>query len=195
MLLSAMVSCQNSTSPRVANPPVAPKAPAEPTPAPAPVPAPLEVEKPTSPNPMAETEKPLTHTILNEDEIELARLVNEYRVQNHLKPVPISPSLTTVAQTHVLDLNANYSPEQNSTCNMHSWSNKGPWRPCCYDSQHTQAKCMWEKPRELTSYKSEGFEIAFWGGGTLSNRESAFAPASALEGWKKTQAITQSFSI
>ena len=64
---------------------------------------------------------------------------------------------------------------------MHSW---GPdsetparWTPCCYTPDHSQASCMWNKPRELTSYAGDGYEIS--AGGYGSN-------ADAIEGWYKS---------
>lgn len=38
---------------------------------------------------------------------------------------------------------------------------------------------MWNKPRELTSYIGDGYEIAYW--------SSEGATAAALNGWKKSR--------
>jgi len=66
-------------------------------------------------------------------------------------------------------------------CNMHSWSDKGPWSACCYTSDHAEAKCMWNKPSELTPYKADGFEIshAVFGAGKATAE-------SAIKGWKNS---------
>ena len=48
--------------------------------------------------------------------------------------------------------------------------------------------CMWNKPRELTSYIGDGYEIAYW------SSEGATA-AAALNGWKKAGAIMLFSSI
>lgn len=82
----------------------------------------------------------------------------EYRKENGLPSIPLSPSLTLVAQQHAKDL-VIYKPDTGK-CNMHSWSVHGKWTPCCYTKNHAQAKCMWFKPRELTTYQGYGYEIA-----------------------------------
>jgi hypothetical protein len=86
--------------------------------------------------------------------------INAYRVENGLPKIPMSKSLTKVAETHVKDLVENQPVKGN--CNLHSWSDKGSWTACCYTDDHAKAQCMWNKPRELTSYKGDGFEIAAW---------------------------------
>ena len=118
---------------------------------------------------------------LSDEELKLYTLIKEYRNSKALKSIPLSKSLTFVAQTHVKDLAIN-NPHNNSfgsNCNGHSWSTKGKWTPCCYTSNHARAQCMWDKPRELTSYNGNGFEIG--------HMNSAGATAnSALSGWKKS---------
>ncbi|MGE5425318.1 MAG: CAP domain-containing protein [Syntrophothermus sp.] len=118
---------------------------------------------------------------LNEAEKEIFRLVNEYREQNHLPAVKFSPSLSYVAYCHVRDLAENLPADER--CNLHSWSEKGPWSSCCYTEDHMRASCMWAKPRELTSYKSDGYEIAYWTNEVLFPDEFA---AKAIRGWKKS---------
>ena len=78
------------------------------------------------------------------------------------KRIPLSADLLKVARYHVRDLVEN-RPDT-GYCNMHSWSNKGPWSPCCYPSDPQSNKCMWVKPKELSSYRSNGFEISAGGG-------------------------------
>ncbi len=119
----------------------------------------------------------LKDVCLSEEEWKLYNMINEYRNQNGLADIPVSRSLTYVAQLHVWDLNTN-KPDANSSCNMHSWSGKSTWSACCYTSDHAKASCMWDKPRELTNYNDNGFEIAH---GTYGYYASA---ASALKGWK-----------
>ena len=60
-------------------------------------------------------------------------------------------------------------------CNLHSWSNQGMWTACCYTADHAQAQCMWDKPRELTTYPGNGYENAAFGYATT---------AGAMAGWK-----------
>jgi len=114
---------------------------------------------------------------LTEDEIKLCKLINDYRKSNNLKPIKISPSLTKVAKIHVDDLINNQPVKGN--CNMHSWSDKGTWKPCCYTDDHKNAALMWSKPSELTDYKSNGYEIAYF----FTNGAT---PEDALAGWKSS---------
>ncbi len=44
---------------------------------------------------------------------------------------------------------------------------------------------MWDKPRELTNYKGDGYEIAYFSNFTYSD-EIAFVK-DALEGWKSSK--------
>jgi uncharacterized protein YkwD len=118
---------------------------------------------------------------LNEAEREVFRLVNEYRIQQHLPPVKFSPSLSYVAWWHVRDLAENLPASER--CNLHSWSDKGPWTSCCYTEDHQKASCMWSKPRELTNYKADGYEIAYWTNATLYPNEFA---EKAVRGWKRS---------
>ena len=112
------------------------------------------------------------------DATKLAKVINDYRASIKLPRIPISPSLTKVAQAHVLDLNANKPVKEG--CNSHSWSNKGTWSGCCYDSSTAAAKCMWIKPKEIAGYKGNGYEIAAFASG--------IEPEKALEMWQKSQA-------
>ena len=115
---------------------------------------------------------------LSNQEQELYNLIMEYRAQKKLPPIPLSKSLTFVAQTHAKDLGDN-RPDVKK-CNMHSWSKKGNWTSCCYTSDHKKAECMWNKPSELTSYKGAGFEISF------GNFMESTTPIEALNGWKSS---------
>ena len=114
---------------------------------------------------------------LTEEESKLYKFVMEYRQQKGLGAIPISKSLNIVAKTHVIDLFNNKPTSEN--CNEHSWSSKGKWSACCYTSDHAKAKCMWNKPRELTNYKGNGYEIAYW------NSDDATAE-NALSGWQES---------
>ena len=108
----------------------------------------------------------------------------EYRKENALPVIPISRSLTYVAQTHAKDLAIN-RPDTGG-CNAHSWSSAGNWTSCCYTPDHAQAKCMWNKPRELTSYKGNGYEIAcrIYG----SRGDISMSAENALQSWKTSSA-------
>jgi uncharacterized protein YkwD len=118
-----------------------------------PAPAPTPTTAPTTPP----TPPPAPGPQVSQRSLDLANAINNYRKQNNLPPIPISKSLSAVAETHVKDLRDSAKPAGN--CNGHSWSNKGSWTPCCYTPDHAQAKCMWAKPGELTQMKATGFEI------------------------------------
>ena len=113
-------------------------------------------------------------------EQELYHMVNEYRQSKKLDPIPFSASLTMVAQAHVRDLHNNYEFSPNAECNPHSWSKKGKWSSCCYTNDHKQAKCMWDKPKEIAGYDSPGYEIAYY-------QSDGAVPFVALEGWKESK--------
>ncbi|HCB62213.1 MAG: hypothetical protein A2W93_10610 [Bacteroidetes bacterium GWF2_43_63] len=114
---------------------------------------------------------------MNEREIELYRQIMEYRSKKRLKSIPVSSSLTKVAQCHVRDLN-NYPPAKK--CGMHSWSENGPWKPVCYDAARNGPELMWSKPSELTSYIGRGYENSFW------TTDTSFRAEDALAAWKSS---------
>jgi uncharacterized protein YkwD len=111
------------------------------------------------------------------DSSELVAAINNYRKQYKLPALPVSPSLTLVAEAHVKDLYEN-QPDK-GLCNLHSWSDKGKWTPCCYTDDHNKAWCMWGKPREITSYKGNGYEIVAWASIDIS-------VSLAMDLWKKS---------
>jgi uncharacterized protein YkwD len=110
-------------------------------------------------------------------EKEMLKLINEYRKSKKLPAITLSSELTKVAKIHANDLNTNHP--NNGKCNMHSWSDKGKWEPCCYTDDHKKAALMWSKPSELTNYKGNGYEIAYESSDTPS-------PKEALALWKKS---------
>lgn len=118
---------------------------------------------------------------LAEDERELLSRIQRYREKNGLAPIPVSKSLTRVAKIHVRDLAYNEPHKEGGQCNGHSWSEQENWTPCCYTPDHAEAKCMWRKPRELTSYEGSGFEIAYTSTGSAD-------PRSVLSGWQSSPA-------
>ena len=85
--------------------------------------------------------------------------LNAYRDGLGLAPLRLSKSLAKVARVHARDLAKHGF---GGACNIHSWSGDGPWNSCCYDEAHSQARCMWNKPREITSYDGVGYEIGYW---------------------------------
>jgi uncharacterized protein YkwD len=113
---------------------------------------------------------------LSTEEKKLYDQIMKYRKSLYLPEIPLSSSLTIVAQTHVKDLENNHPVYGN--CNLHSWSSNGNWIPCCYTSDHAEASKMWSKPKELTTYKGNGYEIAY-----SSSKATA---EGALEAWKSS---------
>jgi hypothetical protein len=93
-------------------------------------------------------------------EMQLYKMINEYRNRFDLPPIPLSRSLCFVASAHVKDLYL-YHPDQ-GPCNFHSWSAKGRWKPFCYPRDENKKNSVWDKPKELTSYKGKGYEIVYW---------------------------------
>ena len=144
---------------------------APPAPAPQPQPAPAPTTPPAPPAPSS----------IDARSLELANALNAYRAQNGLPPIPISKSLSHVAATHVQDLSR--TPKMAANCNGHSWSSNGAWTPCCYTEDHAQAKCMWQKPAELTQFKGTGFEITI---GQPGEKNTGFVLASpkAISMWQ-----------
>lgn len=118
-----------------------------------------------------------TDICVTADEQKLYDLIMKYRAEKKLPSIPFSKSLSYVAHQHAWDLAVNQPA--GGSCNMHSWSNKGNWSSCCYTADHKQAKCMWTKPQELTTYPGYGFEISCGGSANLS-------PDEALECWKSS---------
>lgn len=110
----------------------------------------------------------------DDDDFELVQVINDYRVSQGLPAIPVSDAMMTVAVAHAQDLAA-ADLDWDGACNAHSWSDDGPWTGCCYTSDHAQAECMWNKPRELTDYPGNGYEIAARGYGSAQD---------ALVGWQ-----------
>ena len=120
---------------------------------------------------------------VSEKEAKLYYIINAYRESQGLSKLSFSKSLTIVARTHVSDSNT-YTPENQRDSrgmqgNLHSWSNHGSWTPVVYTSDHEYADNMWSKPRELTSYTGNGYEISSWYSGNIT-------PEYALDLWKNS---------
>jgi hypothetical protein len=117
------------------------------------------------------------------EETRLAEAVNAYRRASGLPPVPLSRSLTLVAQLHTRDLELNRpatgQDPRGLPCNLHSWSAAGAWRPVCYTGDHRYKELMWSKPREITrgAYPGNGYEISAGGGYPMT-------AAQALRQWQ-----------
>jgi uncharacterized protein YkwD len=119
-----------------------------------------------------------TGPCLSAQEKELLKLITAERRKLKLPDIPYSASLTKVAQLHAKDLET-LRPD-GTTCNMHSWSTSAKWTGCCYTADHAQASCMWNKPKEIAGFNTNGYEIAVGGPG------ASVDPSTALNVWKKS---------
>ena len=100
--------------------------------------------------------------------MELYELVNAYRKKNKLPPISLSKALCHVAQVHAEDM------EYNMKKLTHAWST------CRYNNNiRSTYDCMWNKPKELTTYEGIGFECAHGGEGNY-----IATPQSALHSWQ-----------
>lgn len=93
-------------------------------------------------------------------ENQLFNRINQFRIENGKTSIENSISLSYVAKLHVDDLFKN-KPDT-SICNLSSWSDKGDWSACCYNSYVPNPDCMWDKPKEITSFKYRGYELALY---------------------------------
>ncbi|MCF8333624.1 MAG: SPOR domain-containing protein, partial [Bacteroidales bacterium] len=74
--------------------------------------------------------------------------------------VKLSHSLSYVADAHVKDLYLNFNPY--GICGLYFWSEGGRWKPCCPANKKEDLDCMYDKPYELTSYRSKGHEVVYY---------------------------------
>ncbi len=116
---------------------------------------------------------------LNEDETILYNMINDMRVQNKLPVIPLSDNLSMVAYIHLNDIIE--SKLQENGCGLHSWSASGRWTPCCYTKDPSGIKCMKQKPKELTGYPGNGYELIYSG-------DDKATPADAAELWQQVNA-------
>jgi len=94
---------------------------------------------------------------ISSEEMQLFNFINSIREEYGKKTVNLSASLSVVAKTHVKDLLENHP--DTSICNLSSWSDKGAWSSCCYNSYIPRPECMKKKPKELTPYPYYGYEL------------------------------------
>ncbi|MFA7605310.1 MAG: hypothetical protein WCY08_01860 [Rhodocyclaceae bacterium] len=117
----------------------------------------------------------------DENASSLAEIINQYRAFHQLDSLAESPTLHRVALAHVTDLQR--SGVFAGECNLHSWSDQGPWTPCCYSRDHAKSACMLNKPAEFSNgrFNAPGYEIATVHGLGMS-------PARALRHWLHSDA-------
>jgi hypothetical protein len=99
--------------------------------------------------------------VLSQDENILVNIINDMRRQNKMEAIPLSADLCKVSQTHIEDLMKNKPQERG--CSLHSWSGGGKWTSCCNTKDAFGIECMKSKPREITGYKGDGYELIYWG--------------------------------
>ena len=104
------------------------------------------------------------------EEIELFRLINEYRRQNNLPEVRESKALYLTANRHLMDINLNLKKL------THSWSD------CDFDSNNNKTwNCIFDAPKKFDpAFTGSGYENVYF------NSKGRFSPAEALDGWKKS---------
>lgn len=117
---------------------------------------------------------------LDKEELKLAELINSFRKENKKPILPLSAALSFVAQTHVSDLQLN-RPDT-SICLTGSWSDKGNWTACCYNKYILDQDCMWNKPKELTSYPYRGYELSYF-------QEEIILIDSVFKLWMKSEEV------
>lgn len=111
-----------------------------------------------------------------EPQTRLFAMLNAFRAESGLQPIQRSPNLGLVAQRHAEDLELNPPAAH---CSPHSWSTRSPGSSCCYPRDHSQPRCMWDKPREITgrAYPGLGFEI-------VCHHPRRMTPEIAMDCWK-----------
>ena len=112
---------------------------------------------------------------ISDVETEILNLINDYRAENGLPELQISQALCYVADTHVKDL-FNNKP-QDKTGSLNSWSNKGNWKAINYSKDKNAVRKTKKKPAELTKYKGQSIEIAYYNKGIVN-------PSDIVDSWK-----------
>lgn len=97
---------------------------------------------------------------ISDTEHQLFNCINQLLIENGEKALSLSKSLSYVAKLHIGDLSENHP--DTSICNLSSWSDKGDWTACCYNSYVPTPDCMWDKPKELTDFRYRGYEMALY---------------------------------
>ena len=86
--------------------------------------------------------------------------INEYRSKNGLDKVPLSTSLCWVAYLHNEDL-LRYNADT-ADCFLSSWSDGPLWKGACINKKSKNIKYSRNKPKELTNYPAQGYELSYW---------------------------------
>lgn len=97
---------------------------------------------------------------ISQQELRLYNLITNYRAKLSLEAIPLSKSLCFVAKTHAADLSANHG--EGDDCNMHSWSDKGSWKPFCFPADQNKKNDIKDKAKEISDYPGKAWEITYW---------------------------------
>lgn len=116
---------------------------------------------------------------ISQDETILYNMINDMRRQNNMPSIPLSSDLCKVAHVHINDLIV--SKPQEKGCSLHSWSAKSKWTECCNTSDAVGLECMKSKPREITGYPGNGYELIYW-------EEEDATPSDAAALWQQVDA-------
>jgi hypothetical protein len=116
---------------------------------------------------------------ISQDEAILYNMINDMRRQNKLSILPKSEALTIVAHVHLDDLILNQP--QDKGCSVQAWSKSEKWTSCCNTKDAAGIKCMTSKPKEITGYPGNGYELAYWS-------EDQATPTDAITLWQQANA-------
>jgi len=116
---------------------------------------------------------------VSQDENILYNMINDMRRQAKMSPIAFSACLSIVAHAHINDLII--TKPQDNGCSLHSWSASGKWTACCNTKDPAGILCMKSKPKEITGYPGNGYELIYWG-------EDNATPADAAALWQKVDA-------
>lgn len=116
------------------------------------------------------SEKSCAGDAVAKEELELVRIINDYRQANDLPALSLSEPLSIVANRRLIDLKLNVKKL------THSWSN------CVYDIKDEATwTCVLDAPQKIgVNYRGKGYENLF------RNLYAPATPALALEAWKKS---------
>ena len=113
---------------------------------------------------------PLSYSV-EHNEIQLSDAINKFRTKKGLGELQLSPSLSFVARTHLNDIRLHSKDEHG--CNLNSWSGKGKWTACCFNSKQKNLDLMTTKPAEITDFRGKGYEIVIIAKRGVSARDLA----------------------
>ena len=112
---------------------------------------------------------------LSAEENLLYQKINQYRQENRLPPLTLSPNLNRVANRHLLDWQ--YNAERFSRQGQY-W--RFGWSDCPYDAQNSRTfPCMWQAPQRWQANSSKGYEIICRGVGQINAEQ-------ALQCWQQS---------